>query len=71
MLTTVNSVTPPRIPLPKIAQTLRFLVRPISFMDIWRDRLGETFHASIHGPGEVIFVSDPDSFKALFAADRI
>lgn len=64
------AVKPPKVPLPKIAQSLRFLVRPISFMEQWRRELGETFHASIIGPGEVVFISDPPSMKALFAADR-
>ena len=56
----------PRIPLPKPVQTLRFLVRPRPFFERWRRELGETFHASILGPGELIFVSDPDSLKRLF-----
>nr|MDQ3573113.1 cytochrome P450 [Actinomycetota bacterium] len=71
MLTMERVQAPPRIPLPKSAQTLRFLVRPVSFMDTWRNRLGETFHASLYGPGEVIFISDPESLKALFKADRV
>lgn len=54
-----------------MAQTLRFLVRPIAFMETWRRRLGETFQASVHGPGELTFISDPDSIKALFVADRV
>ena len=62
---------PPKVPLPKAVQTLRFLVRPISFLETWRGELGETFHASVHGPGELVFVTDPDSLKALFAADRV
>ena len=40
-------------------------------MDTWRSRLGETFHASLYGPGEVNFISDPESLKALFKADRV
>jgi cytochrome P450 family 135 len=61
----------PRIPLPKPLQTARFIVRPISFMEHWRRALGETFHASLYGPGELVFISDPPSLKALFAADRV
>lgn len=71
MVTMVVMGAPPQIPLSKTAQTLRFLVRPVSFMDTWRNRLGETFHASVHGPGELIFISDPESVKALFKADRV
>jgi cytochrome P450 len=66
-----NGTAPPRVPLPKAVQTLRFLVRPGPFMEHWRAELGETFHASVHGPGELIFVSDPESLKKLFAADRV
>ena len=62
---------PPKVPLPKGVQTLRFLVRPAAFMEHWRAELGETFHASVHGPGELVFISDPASLKALFGADRI
>ncbi len=52
-------------------QTLRFLVRPGAFMEHWRAELGETFHASVHGPGELVFISDPESLKRLFGADRV
>jgi cytochrome P450 family 135 len=62
---------PPRVPLPKPVQTARFLVRPLAFMEAWRSELGETFQASIAGPGELIFISDPDSLKRLFGADRV
>jgi cytochrome P450 family 135 len=61
----------PRVPLAKPLQTARFLVRPIAFMEHWRRALGETFHASLYGPGELVFISDPPSLKALFAADRV
>ena len=62
---------PPQIPLPKVAQTARFMVRPLPFLERWRRRLGETFGARLLGPGEIYFISDPDSIKRLFAADRI
>jgi cytochrome P450 len=61
----------PRVPLTKPLQTARFLVRPIPFMERWRRALGETFHVSVYGPGELVFISDPPSLKALFAADRV
>ena len=63
--------SPPKVPLPKALQTLRFLVRPGAFMERWRAELGDTFHASIHGPGDVVFISDPESLKRLFGADRV
>jgi cytochrome P450 len=51
-------------------QTMRFVVRPISFMQHWRRELGETFAASLIGPGEVVFISDAESVKALYSRDR-
>ena len=32
-------------------------------MEHWRAELGETFHASVYGPGELVFISDPESLK--------
>ncbi len=61
----------PRVPLSKPLQTARFIARPIPFMEKWRTELGETFHASLFGPGEIVFVSDPPSLKSLFGADRV
>lgn len=62
---------PPRVPLPKPVQTARVLVRPLPFLETWRRELGGTFQASIAGPGELIFISDPESLKRLFGADRV
>ena len=62
---------PPQVPLPRALQTARFLVRPIPFLETWRRELGETFQASIAGPGDLIFISDPESLKRLFGADRV
>ena len=64
------SPAPPSAPLPKAVQTARFIVRPISFMQHWRRELGETFAASLFGPGEVVFISDAESVKALYSRDR-
>ncbi len=61
----------PRIPLTKLVQSARFVARPISFLEQWRRELGEPFHASIYGPGDVVFLSDPASIKTLFGADRV
>lgn len=61
----------PAVALPRPLQTARFVGRPVAFMEHWRRRLGETFRARFYGPGEVVFVSDPPSLKALFAADRV
>ena len=61
----------PSVALPKPLQTARFVFRPLPFLEHWRARLGETFHASLLGPGEVVFLSDPESLKRLFTADRV
>ncbi|HEY8000582.1 MAG TPA: cytochrome P450 [Solirubrobacterales bacterium] len=61
----------PAIPLSKPLQTARFVFRPLPFLEHWRRQLGETFRASLFGPGDVVFLSDPDSIKRLFTADRV
>jgi cytochrome P450 len=66
-----SSGPPPHVPLPRALQTARFLARPIPFYERWRGRLGETFSAKLLGPGDVVFLSDPDSVKRLFTSDRI
>ena len=62
---------PPRVRLPRSVQTARFVARPIAFLERSRRELGETFQARLYGPGDVVFISDPPSLKALFAADRV
>jgi cytochrome P450 family 135 len=68
---TATGSTPPQVPLPRLVQTARFIFRPIPFFERWRRELGETFAARLLGPGDVVFVSDPDSLKRLFGADRV
>jgi cytochrome P450 len=62
---------PPEVPLSRPIQTARFMVRPVAFFEHWRHRLGETFAARVYGPGDVVFVSEPEAIKTLFAADRV
>jgi cytochrome P450 len=69
--TRAAAADPPEIPLPRVMQTARFLVRPIPFFERWRRDLGDTFAARLIGPGDVVFVSDPESLKLLFSADRV
>jgi cytochrome P450 family 135 len=66
-----DGARPPQVPLPRVLQTARFLIRPIPFFERWRRVLGETFAARLFGPGDVVFVSDPESLKRLFGADRV
>jgi len=63
--------SPPAVPLSRSVQTARFMVRPVPFFEHWRRQLGETFSARLFGPGDVVFVSDPESIKRLFSADRV
>jgi cytochrome P450 family 135 len=51
-------------------QTARLVARPVQFLEDCRRRYGETFTARILRAGTMVFVSDPDSLKRLFAADR-
>jgi cytochrome P450 len=69
--TAANGAHPPQVPLPRLLQTARFIFRPIPFFERWRRELGETFAARLLGPGDVVFVSDPESLKRLFGADRV
>ena len=61
----------PAVPLSRPVQTARFIVRPIPFLEHWRAELGETYRANLFGPGDVVFLSDPESIKKLFMADRV
>ena len=49
----------------------RFVTDPVGFSEAGRRRFGDTFGARIVRSGDVVFVSDPDSIKRLFGADRI
>jgi cytochrome P450 len=66
-----NGAAPPAVDLPRALQTARFLVRPIAFFEHYRRELGPTFGARLLGPGDVVFLSDADSIKRLFGADRV
>jgi cytochrome P450 family 135 len=51
-------------------QTVRLVTRPIAYMESARRLYGGTFTARIARIGKLVFISDPPSIKALFAADR-
>jgi cytochrome P450 len=59
---------PPRIPLPRLVQSLRFNQRQIEFVFRARRELGEVF--SMHGATEdaVVVTSHPDHVRSLFTA---
>src|SRR4051794_293550 len=62
---------PPGPSAPAAIQTARLLFRPVQFAEACRDRYGDTFRAHFLPAGDVVFISDPDSVKRLFGADRI
>ena len=62
---------PPGPALPAPLQTLRLMVRPVPLMERCRRELGDTFTLRAVPLGEMVFISDPPSIKALFAADRV
>jgi cytochrome P450 family 135 len=62
---------PPGPTAPMPLQTVRFVARPVAFFERCRREFGDTFSVNLFGPDKAVFISDPDSIKALFAADRI
>jgi cytochrome P450 len=53
-----------------MVQTARLLARPVPFMEAARKRYGGTFTTKVARAGDLVFISDPPSIKALFSADR-
>src|ERR671931_653449 len=56
---------------PPAIQTARVLLRPVAFVEECRRRYGDTFRANFVPAGDAVFISDPDSMKRLFGADRV
>src|SRR3954469_4017204 len=53
---------------PPVLQTLRWLLRPISFLESCRRRFGETFSVRFLGfRSPLVMVSDPELIRALYA----
>jgi cytochrome P450 len=65
------SALPPGPRLPKAAQTLRFIRRPVDMFESCVAQFGDAFTLRLYGPGDVVVISDPPSLKKLFAADRV
>ena len=61
---------PPGPRAPAAVQTARLVARPVQFFESCRRRYGETFTARVLRAGPMVFVSDPQSLKRLFGADR-
>ena len=64
----VNAL-PPGPPEPPPIQLMRWLVRPIAFMQSCRRRYGDQFSVSFPGfQRPMVMISDPEAIKALYAA---
>jgi cytochrome P450 len=59
---------PPVVPLPRLAQMLRFNQRQIEYVFGARRRLGETFQMRTLLPERLVITSHPDHVRSLFIA---
>ncbi|HZA59708.1 MAG TPA: cytochrome P450 [Solirubrobacterales bacterium] len=62
---------PPGPRLPPPLQTLRLMARPVPLLERARRQFGDTFTLRAMPVGPMVFVSDPESLKTVFAADRV
>ncbi len=61
------SALPPGPSEPPLTQTLRWLARPIAFMEACRRRYGDTFSVSFVGfKRPMVILSDPQAIRALY-----
>jgi cytochrome P450 len=59
---------PPGPSEPPLVQTLRWLLRPISFLESCRRRYGDAFSVSFLGFGTpMVMLSDPEAIRALYS----
>ena len=56
----------PRAPAPW--QTLRWVLRPVPFMEACRRRFGHSFTLKLGPLADVVFLTDPESIKAVYQA---
>ena len=62
------SALPPGPSEPPLVQTLRWLLRPISFLESCRRRFGDAFSVSFLGfQTPMVMLSDPDAIRALYS----
>ncbi len=67
----IDMTLPPGPSLPAPLQTLRLMARPVPLLERSRRQFGDSFTLRAVPVGEMVFVSDPASIKAVFAADRV
>ena len=61
------STLPPGPTEPPVVQTLRWLLRPISFLESCRRRFGDAFSVSFLGfQTPMVMLSDPEAIRALY-----
>ena len=61
------SALPPGPSEPPVVQTLRWLLRPISFLESCRRRFGDAFSVSFLGfQTPMVMLSDPEAIRALY-----
>jgi cytochrome P450 len=53
-----------------VVQTAELTARPVDFVERCRDRFGGTFSVRLSRIGPMVFFSDPESIKQVFASDR-
>jgi cytochrome P450 len=62
------SALPPGPSEPPLVQTLRWLLRPIAFLESCRRRFGDTFSVSFLGfQTPMVMLSDPEAIRALYS----
>ncbi len=65
-----SAVLPDGPSAPPVVQTAELTARPVDFVERCRDRFGGTFSVRLSRIGPMVFFSDPDSIKQVFASDR-
>lgn len=66
---TVQPALPPGPRLPISVQTLRWVTRPLPFLDSCSERFGDIFTLRLRNAGTLVFLSDPSDIKRVFTGD--
>lgn len=64
-----EQLLPPGPRLPRIAQNVLLLARPLEFLTWCRARYGQIFTLRLLEFGTVVYVADPEAIRDVFAAD--
>jgi cytochrome P450 len=64
-----TSALPPGPSAPPVVQTLRWLARPVAFLEACRRRFGEAFSIKFLGfETPMVMISDPEAIRALYSS---